>query len=109
MSTECSTESFEFGRVEDCHVGANFDGGLVTSDAGALLSGATDHAIRTIEWFASRFHDERRAEWIEHEVSTLVGQLVFGIALGYADLDDHDELCHDPMMAVLAGTLAARR
>jgi Transposase DDE domain group 1 len=47
--------------------------------------------------FASCFHDERRPEWIEHEVATLVGQRVFGIALGYEDLNDHDELRHDPM------------
>jgi hypothetical protein len=59
--------------------------------------------------FASCFHDERRVEWIEHEVATLVGQRVFGIALGYEDLNDHDDLRHDPMMAVLAGKLAARR
>ena len=59
--------------------------------------------------FASCFHDERRHEWIEHKVATLVGQRVFGIALGYEDLNDHDELRHDPMMAILAGKLAARR
>jgi hypothetical protein len=59
--------------------------------------------------FASCFHDERRPQWIEHEVATLVGQRVFGIALGYEDLNDHDELRHDPMMAILAGKLAARR
>jgi Transposase DDE domain group 1 len=59
--------------------------------------------------FAVCFHDERRAEWIEHEVVTLVGQRVFGIALGYEDLNDHDELRHDPVMAILAGKLTARR
>jgi len=59
--------------------------------------------------FASCFHDRRRQEWIEHEVATLVGQRVFAIALGYEDLNDHDELRHDPMMAVLAGKLTARR
>jgi hypothetical protein len=59
--------------------------------------------------FSSCFHDERRAEWIAHEIVTLVGQRVFGIALGYEDLNDHDELRHDPMMAVLVGKLAARR
>jgi hypothetical protein len=59
--------------------------------------------------FAACFHDERRPELIEHEVATLVGQRVFGIALGYEDLNDHDELRHDPLMAVLAGKLEARR
>ena len=109
MPTECSAESFDFGSVEGRRVEAAFDAGLVTSDAGALLLGATDRAIRMIDRFASCFHDERGPEWIEHEVSTLVGQRVFGIALGYEDLNLHDELRHDPMMAVLAGKLAARR
>jgi hypothetical protein len=95
--------------VEGRPVEAAFDAGLVTSDAGALLLGATDRAINLMDRFASCFHDERRPEWIEHEVATLVGQRVFGIALGYEDLNDHDELRHDPMMAVLAGKLAARR
>jgi hypothetical protein len=90
-------------------VEAAFDGGLVTSDAGALLLRATDRAINLVDRFASCFHDERRAELIEHEVVTLVGQRVFGIALGYEDLNDHDDLRHDPLMAVLAGKLTARR
>jgi hypothetical protein len=109
MPTECSAEGFDFGTVEGRSVEAAFDGGLVTSDAGALLLGSTDRAIDLISRFASCFHDDRRPEWIEHEVATLVGQRVFGIALGYEDLNDHDELRHDPMMAVLAGKLAARR
>jgi hypothetical protein len=109
MPTECSAEQFDFGTVEGRAVEAAFDAGLVTSDAGALLLGATDSAIRMMERFASCFHDERRAELIEHEVVTLVGQRVFGIALGYEDLNDHDELRHDPLMAVLAGKLEARR
>ena len=109
MPTECSSESFDFGSVEGRCVEAAFDAGLVTSHAGALLLGATDRAIRMMDRFASCFHDVRRQECIEHEVVTLVGQRVFGIALGYEDLNDHDELRHDPMMAILAGKLAARR
>ena len=88
---------------------AAFDGGAITSDAGALLLGATDRAIGMMHRFAACFHDERRADLIEHEVVTLVGQRVFAIALGYEDLNDHDELRHDPIMAVLAGKLEARR
>jgi DDE family transposase len=109
MPTECSAEQFDFGTVEGRAVEAAFDAGLVTSDAGALLLGATDRAIGMMGRFAACFHDERRAERIEHEVVTLVGQRVFGIALGYEDLNDHDELRHDPLMAVLAGKLTARR
>jgi hypothetical protein len=88
---------------------AGFDGGRMTSDAGALLLGATDQAIGLVERFAGCFTDGRAAELIEHEVRTLVGQRVFGIALGYEDLIDHDQLRHDPTMAVLAGKLTARR
>jgi hypothetical protein len=109
MHTECSAERFDFGTVEGRAVEAAFDAGLVTSDAGALLLGATDRAIGMMDRFAGCFHDERRADLIEHDVATLVGQRVFGIALGYEDLNDHDELRHDPMMAVLAGKLEARR
>src|SRR6266567_1349298 len=109
MATECSAECFDFGIVEGRPVEAAFDAGLVTSDAGALLLGATDRAIGMMDRFGACFHDERRQDLIEHEVATLVGQRVFGIALGYEDLNDHDELRRDPMMAVLAGKLAARR
>jgi hypothetical protein len=86
-----------------------FDGGAITSDAGALLLGAADRAIRLVERFAECFIDSRRPELVEHLVSTLVGQRVFGIALGYEDVNDHDDLRHDPIMAVLAGKLEAQR
>jgi hypothetical protein len=82
---------------------------LVTSDAGALLLGATDRVIGLVDRFADCFRDHRRQDLIEHAVSTLVGQRVFGIALGYEDLNDHDELRHDPVLAVLAGKLTAKR
>jgi hypothetical protein len=81
----------------------------MTSDAGALLLGATDRAIGLVERFAACFTDGRAPALIEHEVSTLIGQRVFGITLGYEDLIDHDQLRHDPALAVLAGKLAARR
>jgi Transposase DDE domain group 1 len=109
MTTECSADLFGFAPVEGREVVAGFDGGAISSDAGALLLGAADHAVKLTERFAACFHDERRAHLIEHRVVTLVGQRVFGIALGYEDLNDHDELRHDPVMAVLAGKLAARR
>ncbi len=88
---------------------ASFDGGAVTSDAGALLLGAADRAIDLMRRVAACFTDWRRAELIEHEVVTLVGERVFAIALGYADLNDHDDLRHDPVMAALAGKLEGRR
>ena len=109
MRTECSADLFGFAAVEGREVVGGFDGGAITSDAGALLLGAADRAIKLTERFAACFHDTRRQHLIEHEVVTLLTQRVFGIALGYEDLNDHDELRHDPMMAVLAGKLAARR
>ncbi len=109
MPTECSAEAFGFAPVEGRRVEAAFDGGAITTDAGALLLGATDRAIGLVGRFAACFADARRADLIEHAVATLVGQRVFGMALGYEDLNDHDHLRHDPAMAVLAGKLAARR
>ncbi|MGH7001112.1 MAG: IS1380 family transposase [Stellaceae bacterium] len=109
MPPECSADLFDFAPVERRAVVAGFDGGAITSDAGALLLGATDRAIRLMGRFAECFIDRRRAELVEHLVPTLVGQRVFGIALGYEDINDHDELRHDPVMAVLAGKLEARR
>src|SRR5436309_9239384 len=109
MPTECSADLFGFTAVEGRAVVAAFDGGSITTDAGALLLRETDRAIGLVSRLAGCFHDGRRQDLIEHEVATLVGQRVFGIALGYEDLIDHDELRHDPMMAVLAGKLEARR
>ena len=109
MPTECSPELFEFAPVEGRIVVAGFDGGAITSDAGALLLGATDRAIGLVDRFAECFIDRRDPRYVEHRVSTLIGQRVHGIALGYEDLNDHDELRHDPIMAVLAGKLTATR
>ena len=110
MPTECTLGLFDFARVEGRAVVASFDGGAITSDAGGLLLGATDRAVRLVDRFAGCFRDARTPELIEHEVRTLVGQRVFGIALGYEDLvRGHDTLRHDPVMAVLAGKLEARR
>jgi hypothetical protein len=88
---------------------AEFDGGALTSDAGGLLLGAADRTLDLVRRLAGCFRDLRDPRFVEHSVATLVGQRVFGIALGYEDLNDHDELRHDPLMAVLAGKLEARR
>jgi Transposase DDE domain group 1 len=109
MQTECSAERFDFGAVEKRAVVAGFDGGTITSDAGGLLLGLTDRAIGLVGRFARCFVDGRHPGLIEHEVKTLVGQRVLALALGYEDLNDHDELRHDPVMGVLTGKLKARR
>jgi len=109
MPTECIADLFGFAPVERREVVASFDGGRITSDAGGLLLGSTDRAIGLVERFAGCFEDRRDRDLIEHEVGTLVGQRVFGLALGYEDLNDHDHLRHDPLFAVLAGKLEAKR
>ena len=80
MATECSAERFDFGIVEGRPVVAAFDAGRLTSDAGALLLGATDRAIDAIGRFTACFRDWRCAESIGHEVVTLVGKRVVAIA-----------------------------
>jgi hypothetical protein len=100
---------FGFEPVEGRRVEAAFDGGAVTSDAGALLLGRADQAIRLLDRFAGCFGDGRSAGAIEHAVRTLVSQRVIGIALGYEDLLDHDQLRHDPVLAAIIGKLTARR
>lgn len=109
MPTECNADLFGFAPVGSRRVEASFDGGSISSNAGGLLLGATDRAIRLVDRFAACFQDSRRQDLVEHEVRTLVGQRVFGVALGHEDLVDHDWLRHDPVMAVLVGKLAARR
>lgn len=109
MLTECSPDPMLFARLDGRAVVADFSGGAMTSDAGALLLGATDQAIGLVDRFAACFSDGRTPGRVVHETETLVGQRVFGIALGYEDLVDHDEVRHDPVLGTVLGRLEARR
>ena len=109
MPTQCSRDLFGYEVVEGRQVVAGFDGGDATSDAGALLLGATDRAIGLVERFAGCFADGRAQAQVEHSIQAMVAQRVFGIALGYEDLIDHDQLRHDPVLGTLAGKLEAKR
>ena len=109
MPTDCSPTLFDFAPAEGRAVVASFDGGAITSDAGALLLGATDKVLGLTRRLAACFKDSRNPAFTEHAVETLLMQRVVGIALGYEDLNDHHQLRHDPVMAVLAGKLAATR
>jgi Transposase DDE domain group 1 len=109
MLTQCSRDLFGYEVVEGRQVVAAFDGGKVTSDAGALLLGPTDRAIHVVGRFAVCFADGRAQAQVEHTIEVMVAQRVFGIALGYEDLIDHDQLRHDPVLAALAGKLEAKR
>jgi hypothetical protein len=109
MPTDCNPKLFAFEAVERKKVVAAFDGGAMTSNAGALLLGQVDHGLGLIGRFAGCFTDRRDPRFVEHRLETLLGQRIFGLALGYEDLNDHDELRKDPALAVLAGKLTARR
>ena len=109
MLTDCSRDLFGYEAVEGRQVVAAFDGGAVSSDAGALLLGATNRAIDLVRRLAGCFIDGRAQELVEHTVETMLMQRIAGIALGYEDLVDHDELRHDPVLATLVGKLEARR
>jgi hypothetical protein len=109
MPTHCSRDLFGYEVVEGREVVAAFDGGEVTSDAGGLLLGATDRAIGLVGRFAACFADGRAQTQVEHTVEAMVAQRVFGIALGYEDLIDHDQLRFDPVLATLSGKLEAKR
>ncbi len=105
MLTQCSPTEMEFGRAGGRRVVADFDGGLVSSDAGALLLGETDKAIGLIDRFTACFGDHRSPLFTVHALKALIGQRVFGLALGYEDLNDHDDLRRDPVLGVLLGKL----
>ena len=109
MPTHCIQDSFEFGSVEGRAVVADFGGGAITSNAGALLLAKADRAVGIIDSFAACFGDGRNQGLIEHTIRTMVGQRVIAIALGHEDLVDHDDLRHDPVMAAMMGKLTARR
>lgn len=109
MPTQCNAEQLEFSCVERRRVVAAFDGGRVSSDAGALLLQRTDQAIGLIDRLAQCFIDQRDPDLIEHSVRTLIGQRVFGMALGYEDLNDHEQLRHDAVFGALLGKLTAKR
>jgi Transposase DDE domain group 1 len=105
MPTQCNPGLFGFAPVEGRQVVGAFDGGVITSDAGALLLGATDRVIRLTERFTACFAGRRMPELVEHGVGAMVMQRVFGIALGYEDLTDHDELRRDPVRRCWRGNL----
>lgn len=109
MLTECNQDSLDFTSLGGRKVTAAFDGGAITSNAGALLLRETDRHINLSRQVSACFKDSRRQDRIEHAVETLVAQRIHGIALGYEDLNDHDELRHDPVLGLVSGKLEAKR
>jgi hypothetical protein len=101
--TECTQSSFPFAPHFSREVVARFDGGQITSDAGALLLRPLEQRTGILRQFAACFRDCRRPELIEHTVGELARQRVYGLVLGYEDLNDHDQLRQDPLLAMLSG------
>jgi len=103
MTTECNHTTFGFQPLGRRGVMARFDGGKITSDAGGLLLREAERATGILRQFATCFRDHRDPDLIEHTVEELVAQRVYGLCLGYEDLNDHDQLRHDPLLAVMVG------
>lgn len=103
MPTQCIQKSFAFHSLGKRDVVARFDGGRITSDAGGLLLREVAEKTGLLRGLAACFDDYRDPELIEHTVLELVSQRVYALALGYEDLNDHDELRSDPMLAVALG------
>src|SRR5438128_4097436 len=101
MSTECNQFVLGFHPLKQREIRAQFDGGAITSDGGGLLLREVEKRIGMLRQFAACFTDYRNADLIEHTVEEMVAQRVYGLALGYEDLNDHEELRNDPLLAVL--------
>jgi Transposase DDE domain group 1 len=109
MATDCSPIQLAFEGFQGRQVVGDFDGGAVTSNAGALLLREADRAIDLTPRVARCFRDERDPMSVVHTLETLIAQRIHGQALGYEDLNDHDELRHDPILALLSDTLEPKR
>jgi hypothetical protein len=101
--TQCIPTLFDFQDLGSRQVVAAFDGGKVTSDGGGLLLREVEHKFRFLEQFSRCFTDHRDPELVEHTLLELIKQRTFGLCLGYEDLNDHDQLRLDPLLAVLVG------
>ena len=101
--TECNQSAFEFADHFSRQVVARFDGGTLTTDSGGLLLRETDRRLNLLPRLAECFLDGRNPLLVEHSVEQLVSQRVYALALGYEDLNDHEQLRRDPLLRVLAG------
>ena len=102
-TTDCKGQPLLFQDVGARKVVADFSGGTLSSDGGVLLLRQVDAGLGVTASLAQCFGDQRQQVYVDHTVRQLLAQRIYGLALGYEDLNDHDELRHDPVMAVLAG------
>jgi len=103
--TECSVETYPFGQLNRRPVVADFSGGQLSSDGGLLLIAAVDRTYRISEQFAACFSDQQDPNRIQHQLKDLIAQRLYGLVQGYEDLNDHDQLRHDPLFGIALGKL----
>ena len=103
MTTQCTSTQLEFQSFGHRNVVGRFDGGRLTSDAGGLLLREVNQQLDLLPRLASCFTDHRHAGLVEHSVGALLAQRLYGLALGYEDINDHDELRTDSLLALLVG------
>ena len=103
MTTECNPAYLDFPMLGPRQVLADFDGGAISSDGGALLLRETERLTGIIRQFAACFTDHRNPDLTEHTAEELIAQRVYALALGYEDLNDHDDLRRDPLLATVVG------
>ena len=101
--TKCIQARFRFAKHFRREVVGEFSGGAMTSDGGALLLREADQKMNLLARFSQCFLDGRNPDLIEHPVEQMLAQRIYGLALGYEDLNDHEQLRHDPVLGVLAG------
>ena len=101
--TECNQSSFEFKACGKREIVARFDGGTISSDGGALLLRQTDQRLNLLPRMAECFLDGRNQEQVEHSIQEMLSQRIYGLALGYEDINDHEQLRTDPVFGILAG------
>jgi hypothetical protein len=103
MTTECNAAKLELEGVGRRRVEADFSGGQVSSDGGAVLARQAAERLRLPQRLAECFRDHRNPDLIEHRVEELLAQRIYGLVLGYEDLSDHEAISRDPLMATLVG------
>ncbi|HXI11940.1 MAG TPA: transposase, partial [Thermoanaerobaculia bacterium] len=101
QQTQCNGEQLNFQAIGRREVVTRFDGGQLSSDGGGLLLRETERSTGIIRQFSECFRDYRDPLFVEHSLQSMIGQRVMGLALGYEDLNDHDQLRHDPLIATL--------
>jgi hypothetical protein len=103
ISKDRTPKQFKFEREKSSPIVVNFAGGRVTSDAGLSLIAELDRKLQITSRLAKCFQDYRQPNKIKHSIESLIAQRIYGLIMGYEDLNDHEELRHDPMFALMLG------